>query len=325
MSVDTHAQGDVRETARTGETRARKRLIVNVLLQVLAMIGIGVLVYANAANWFATLNHNSEISGYVSSVRELSDIERSEKLQAAYDYNDTLELGQLVDPYLEMNPDEAANSEAYQAYRELLRVTGTNAIGEITYPRLGIGLPIYHGTADEVISKGVGHMFGSSLPVGGPSTRSVLTAHSGLPHAKLFTALPSAKVGDQFSISVLGEQHWYEVRATETVLPNETENLQIVEGEDWVTLFTCTPIGINSHRFMVHAERIEPPASVDGRQVIAGDGLSAGFPWWAVWFIAGSGVVAWMLFAPPRKRRKQKPRATADPAIDPQAPQSAGG
>ncbi len=159
-------------------------------------------------------------------------------------------------------------------------------------------------------------MFGTSMPVGGPSTHSVLTSHSGLPSAKLFTTLLGAEIGDVFWISVLGEDHYYRVEATETVLATDTVDLEILEGEDWVTLFTCAPIGINSHRFMVHAVRIPAPEDSAGTGVIAGDGLTAGFPWWAVWFVGGSAVVGYVLFAPPRKKKRKQAPAPAEPAAD---------
>lgn len=145
---------------------------------------------------------------------------------------------------------------------------------------------MYHGTSEEVISSGIGHMYGTSRP----STRAVLTAHSGLPRAELFTPLHNAEVGQTFWISVLGEDHHYRVESIETVEPGETESLEIIEGEDWVTLFTCTPVGVNSHRLLVHAIRIDAPES-SGGQTIGGDGIRAGFPWWAVWFVGGSGII----------------------------------
>ncbi len=280
--------------------------MTNIVLQLLGMAGIGALVYPDAADWFATLNHNAQVSGYVESVEQTPSEERQKILAAAYAYNETLSFGDLMDPYVEQNPDEAYRDEVYQAYEEMLRVSGTDVIGTVNYPSLGIGLPVYHGTSDAVIRKGVGHLYGTSLPVGGPGTHSVLTAHSGLPNAKLFTSLSKAKVGDTFWISVLGEDHFYEVRATEVILPGDTDRMRIIEGEDWVTLFTCTPIGINSHRFMVYAQRVETPETTDS-QVVAGDGISVGFPWWAVWLVLGSAVLAWFLFAPRRKRRASEP------------------
>lgn len=286
-------------------SRKKRRLAVNIVLQVLAMAGIGLLVYPDAANWFAALGHNSEISGYIERVEATPSAERQAILDAAYAYNQELRPGPLTDPYISQSEDAVLRSNVYLSYEEMLRVSGTEAIGSLSYPRLNIGLPIYHGTTEETISKGVGHMYGTSLPVGGPSTRAVLTAHSGLPQAKLLTDLLKAKVGDTFWISVLGEDHHYRVESVETVEPGDTESLKIIAGEDWVTLFTCTPIGINSHRFMVHAVRV-PDTAVAGPQVIAGDGLTAGFPWWAVWFVGGSGAVAWVLFAPPRKKTQKR-------------------
>lgn len=295
--------------------KPRKGLALNIVLQVVAMIAIGLLVYPDAADWFATRNHNSEISGYVDRVEETPSEERQRILEAAYRYNDQLEPGPLTDPYISQNEDEVLRSNVYQAYEQLLRVSGTDTIGTVSYPSLGIGLPIYHGTSDETISKGAGHLYGTSMPVGGPSTRSVLTAHSGLPQAELFTPLLKAEVGDTFWISVLGEDHHYRVESTETVLPGQTQSLEVIEGEDWVTLFTCAPIGVNSHRFMVHAVRI--PSPEDGGQIIAGDGLTAGFPWWAVCFLGGSAVVAWLLFAPAKKKKRPKQTSTESNAAAP--------
>lgn len=302
--VSTGSTGGGAKKKRT--QRQRRRLSLNIALQIFAMLGIGLLVYPDAANWFATLNHNSEISGYIDRVEQTPSAERQAILDAAYAYNEQLQPGPLTDPYISQAEDQVLRSELYLAYEEMLRVSGTDAIGTLNYPAIDTALPVYHGTADETISKGVGHMYGTSLPVGGPSTRAVLTAHSGLPQAKLFTQLHRAEVGDTFWISVLGEDHHYRVASIETVEPGDTKSLEIIAGEDWVTLFTCTPIGVNSHRLMVHAERIADPATDEDRQVLAGDGITAGFPWWAVWFLGGSGLVAWVLFAPPRKRKKKR-------------------
>ncbi|WP_299092027.1 class C sortase [uncultured Microbacterium sp.] len=276
---------------------------MSIVLQMAAMCGIGLLVYPEAADWFAAAAHNSEISGYIDQVEQTATGERRSTLDAAYAYNDQLTPGPLTDPYLTADQSAELNSPVYGAYEQLLRVSGTDTIGTLSYPAVGITLPIYHGTTEASISRGVGHLYGTSMPIGGPSTRSVLTSHSGLPQAKLFTSLLDAKVGDTFWISVLGEDHYYRVESTETVLPAETESLSIIQNEDWVTLFTCAPIGVNSHRFMVHAIRIADP-EVDAEVAIAGDGLTAGFPWWAVWLVGGSLGVAWVLFAPPRKRKK---------------------
>lgn len=297
------AKHRLRKAPRTRQQR--KRLISNWVLQIFAMLGIGLLLYPEGADWVNSLSHNSEISGYAKQVENTDPAERQRILDTAYAYNDELEPGPLTDPYISEEEDAAVGSPLYKAYEEMLRVSGTDAIGTVNYPEVDIALPMYHGTSNEVISKGVGHMYGTSLPIGGPGTRSVLTAHSGLPHAKLFTGLHKAEVGDIFWISVLGEDHYYEVREIETILPNETKSLKIIDGEDWVTLFTCTPVGVNSHRLMVHAERIDAPTD-SSDQVIGGDGITAGFPWWLVMFIGGSALVALILFMPSKKKRKNK-------------------
>lgn len=287
--------------------KQKQRLLSNIVLQFLAMVGIGLLLYPDAADWVNSLSHNAEISGYVKQVENTSPEERQHKLDVAYTYNDQLDPGPLTDPYLSEAEDAALGSDLYKAYEEMLRLNGTDAIGTVNYPEVDISLPIYHGTTNEVISKGAGHMYGTSLPIGGPSTRAVMTAHSGLPHAKLFTGLHKAEVGDTFWISVLGEDHYYQVRELETGLPNETDSLTIIDGEDWVTLFTCTPVGVNSHRLLVHAERIPAPEN-SGDQMIGGDGITAGFPWWLLIFIAGSALVAFVLFKPAKKKKKDTPK-----------------
>ncbi|MFC6234050.1 class C sortase, partial [Leucobacter soli] len=277
-----------------------------IALQFGAMLGIGALLYPAAADWFATLQHDARISGYVEQVAALPDELRIAELDAAHDYNAHLPEGVLRDPYggEAEAPAEAAD-DAYLAYQDVLRVDDDGVIGRLSYADLGISLPVYHGTSERVLTNGVGHLYGSSLPVGGPSTHSVLTSHAGLVHAALFTRLPQAEYGDVFQIDVLGETHYYQVDDIRTVLPEETGSLRIVDGEDFVTLITCTPTGINSHRLLVRGARIDAPESAS-RTSIPGDGRGAGFPWWAVLFVAGSAVTASLLFAPSRRSRSDR-------------------
>lgn len=292
--------------AKPKRTRKQKqRLAQNIVLQLLAMFGIGLLLYPEAANWWNSLGHDEEVSGYVRQIENTTPEERQRLLDAAYHYNDQIEPGPLMDPYLTEEEDALIGSPVYKAYEEMLRVSGTDAIGTVNYPAVDVSLPIYHGTSSEVIDKGVGHLYGTSLPVGGPSTRSVLTAHSGLVHAKLFTRLHDSEVDDIFWISVMGENHYYQVREIETVLPNETDSFKVIEDEDWVTLFTCTPVGVNSHRLLVHAQRIAPPEGMEDH-IVDGDGITAGFPWWLVIFLLASAAVALLLFWPSKKKSAKK-------------------
>jgi sortase A len=138
-----------------------------------------------------------------------------------------------------------------------LQVTDNSIIGYLKIDRIGVELPIYHGTSDEVLSKGVGHLQGSSLPVGGTNTHSVMSAHRGLPSSKLFTDLDRMEIGDNFQIIILDQVLTYQVDFIKTIEPNDFSNLQIVDGKDYCTLFTCTPYGINTHRLLVRGVRIE--------------------------------------------------------------------
>jgi sortase A len=292
------------DPARGGARPPKRKLRTPILLQVAAMIGIGALLYPSAADWFSTIGHNAEVSGYVREVEQLPDEVRIEKLQIAKEYNAHMPTSVLRDPYGADGDADLREDAAYQAYTQVLRVSDNGVIGEILYPRLNIGLPIYHGTGESSISKGAGHLYGSSLPVGGPSTHSVLTSHSGLVNASLFTPLTKAEIGDTFQVTVLGETHYYQVDGIETIEPFVTDSLSIRPGEDRVTLITCTPIGINSHRLLVHAIRIAAPEGA-GESVITGDGRTTGFPWWAIGFLGASALTAYLLFVPPRRKRAE--------------------
>lgn len=280
----------------------------------LSFVAFGVLLYPSAADWFARLNHDAEISGYTEEVAAMPAAERSAALALAHEYNALMPQGVLRDPFSEGSVDEATDTEAFQLYSDMLRVNGTPVMGSVDYPAVDISLPVYHGTSDPVLTKGAGHLYGSSLPVGGPGTHSVLTSHSGLAQAALFTPLTKAKTGQTFTVTVLGEKHHYRVDSIETVLPNDTEALQIEDGTDAVTLITCVPIGVNSHRLLVKGERVASVDENQAREVLDGDGQVAGFPWWAVFFVAGNAGVAWAIFSKPRAKRLGMPGAVGRPA-----------
>lgn len=181
-------------------------------------------------------------------------------------------------------------------------------MARVKIPAIDVDLPIYHGTSDAVLLEGVGHLEGSSLPIGGPDTHAVLTAHRGLADAAMFTNLDRVKVGDTFTIEVFGEVLTYRVRETKVVAPEDADALRAVPGEDLVTLVTCTPLGINTHRILVTGERITPTPIED----IAAAGQAPdvpGFPWWAVGVLAAilvaEGYVWWSGFNDARVRMRQ--------------------
>lgn len=280
-------------------TRGRANRLVRVipwLLQIGAMIGIAILLYPSAADWFASRAHNAEVSGYLRDVANVPASELITQREIAHQYNASVPAGLLQDPFTTPQMSAAGDaSKTYENYLDILRVGENETIGELVYPDVGISLPIYPGTEDESLRKGVGHVYGSSLPVGGESTHAVLTSHSGLVNASLFTNLFDAEPGHVFSVSVLGERHYYQVQSLETVLPEQTQSLKVVEGEDRLTLITCTPIGVNSHRLLVHAQSIEAPLT-DTDSVIAGDGITAGFPWWLLFFCGGTAIAGYLIF-----------------------------
>lgn len=292
---------------------SKDRFRSNLILQVLAMVGIGAMLWPSGANWVSSLFHDGEISGYTSAVEKMKENERLAELEAAHEYNRHLPAGILQDP---LDMCEEHEEVAVEAYRQVLTVNGTEAMGSLSYPALGIGLPIYHGTGEGALRKGVGHVYGSSLPVGGPGTHTALTAHSGQMHASLFDNLLKAKEGQTFQITVLGETTHYMVDQIKTVEPKAVGHLQIIPGDDYATLITCTPIGVNSHRELVRGVRIPAPET-SGGGIIDGDCKTPGFPWWLVGFIGGSSVVAYLLFKSPKKNPKKL-------GTDPNVPEEVG-
>lgn len=299
-------------TLRGGRKRGRGDAVLVVLV---ITIGLAILLYPVAADWFSSRNHNSEITGYRQEVTDIDPAARAEELLLADAYNAHMPQGLLRDPYSSAPVGPEEEEEAYAAYEQILRVSDRGVIGAVSYPSLGITLPLSHGTSDEVISKGAGHLYGSSLPVGGPSTHSVLTAHSGLANARLFTPLvDGARVGDTFSVEVLGEKHYYEVRSVRNVLPDNTDSLRIEAGKDMVTLITCSPIGVNSHRLLVRGERVPGPEADSG--ALHSDELSAGFPWWILALLGGAGATSGALILQQRARTRRRLAATGASAAD---------
>ena len=224
------------------------------LLVILA--GLLVLLYPTVSNFLIEQNASRAIASYDAATVDLGQEEREQMLADARAYNDALAASSGASPQAPEGGEPAQVGETL-AYEDLLNLNGDGMMGYIIIPRLKETLPIYHGTSEPVLQVGVGHLPDSSLPVGGPGTHAALSGHRGLPSARLFTDLNKMKVGDLFYIRVLDQTLAYKVTSIETVLPNETESLAIQPGKDLVTLITCTPYGINSHRLLVHAERTD--------------------------------------------------------------------
>ncbi|WP_413537670.1 class C sortase [Enterococcus malodoratus] len=223
-----------------------KRIILIVLLLI---SGIGIIAYPFIGNYLNQKNATQVMDNYQKAADKLTPKQIAELFQHAQIYNENL-LGQPAhDPFMPgsgiVMPDN---------YYRVLNVDGT--MGQIEVPSIGVNLPIYHGTKDQVLRKAAGHLEGSALPIGGEGTHTVLTSHTGLTQAKLFTDLTELKKGDHFYIHVLDRTLAYEVDKISVIEPEQTERLKAVKGKDYATLLTCTPYGVNSHRLLVRGKRV---------------------------------------------------------------------
>lgn len=290
-----------RSRARTGRAPWGWSQTIIVLI---ATIGIGVLVYPSAASWFSAWSHDTDVDGYVSSVEQIPEHEITELLDQAQAYNQNLPTGPLRDPYaLGADGQQTAIGDGTEAYFDTLAADGTAAMARVRIPSIHVDLPIFHGTAEDVLARGVGHLYGSSLPVGGPGTHAVLTGHNGFVQATLFDDIDELVEGDLIIVTTLGEDLYYEVDSTETVLPDDTESLRQVPGRDYLTLVTCTPTGVNTHRLLVRAERVDAPADDATVTTIADSTDPAGFPWWALLVIGVPALTAIVVMPRRRVRR----------------------
>ena len=222
--------------------------ITTVILVLLFVIGLSLLLYPTLSDYWNSLHQSKAISDYADNVADLSKENYDELWTAAKSYNAS--LVPRFNAFL-------LTDEQKEQYDSLLNVSGLGIMGYIEIPEINCSLPIYHGTDESVLQIAVGHISWSSLPTGGESTHCVLSGHRGLPSAKLFTNLDKLTEGSVFMLRVLDEVLTYEVDQILTVLPDEVDALQIVEGDDLCTLVTCTPYGINSHRLLVRGHRIE--------------------------------------------------------------------
>ena len=229
-----------------------KNHTLSILIMVLILAGSALLLYPTIGDYINSKHSSYMIASYNNAYQNTMEEQRKEMLLDAEQYNEALKSTKspLFDP------------TQVVGYNKILDPTGTGVMGYIDIDKIGVELPIYHGTDPGVLQVGVGHIEGTSLPVGGESTHCVLSGHRGLPSAKLFTELDELAVGDTFTITVLDRVITYQVDQIKTVLPDEVSDLQIEEGKDYCTLVTCTPYGINTHRLLVRGVRTDG----DGRR-----------------------------------------------------------
>ena len=238
----------------------KKSSFVTVILIAAFFLGALLLLYPTISDFWNSFHQSRAIASYAEQVADLDENAYDRLWEDARIYNKT--LGDRMNRFV-------MAEEQKKAYAALLNIADNGVMGYIEIPKVRCNLPIYHGTDEAVLQVAIGHVPGSSLPVGGESTHCVLSGHRGLPSAKLFTNLDELETGDVFMLRVLDETLTYEVDQIRTVLPNELGDLAIVEGEDYCTLVTCTPYGINSHRLLVRGHRVENHAGASTIRVTA--------------------------------------------------------
>lgn len=231
-----------------------RKLWMTLLGVLFILLAVAFSIYPLASNYLAEKNKSLVCTAYTETVEELDDSNIQAMLAAVQEYNATLAPGTVS---MDGSFSQDALLAAAEDYYDLLTVNEAGIMGYVEIPKIEVCLPIYHGTDEEVLSIGVGHLLGSTLPVGGESTHTVLTGHSGLATEKMFSDLDKLTLGDVFYLHVLDEVLAYEVTEINVVLPEDTSLLGIIKGVDCCTLITCTPFGVNTHRLLVRGNRTE--------------------------------------------------------------------
>ncbi|WP_026525501.1 class C sortase [Butyrivibrio sp. MB2005] len=222
--------------------------LTNLIFLAIFIAGLAIFFYPSASNYINSKSQSKAISTYDEALANMSKEDYERYWQAAYQYNENL---------YQKGSNFALSDEEMKEYYEVLDPTGTGIMGHIEIENIGVDLPIYHGVDETVLQVGIGHLPGTSLPVGTTNSHAVLSGHRGLPSSKLFSDLDQMIVGDTFLLHIMDQTFAYEVDQINIVLPEETGGLGITSGEDYVTLVTCTPYGVNTHRLLVRARRVD--------------------------------------------------------------------
>lgn len=266
-------------TEKTGRTLWRPALSTW-LLAVVVILGVGAALYPSTAQWLTSYNQAQIVRGY-QEVIDTVDAGAGGHLSLAQRYNDALTAGVDFLSGASVPTGTGISSDHELVYPDILSTDPDSAMARIRFPAAKVDMPVYHGTSDATLLKGAGHLEGTHLPVGGESTRSVITAHRGLASAAMFNHLDQVEQGDRFTIEVFGEVLTYEVREISVIQPTDNDSLRTEPGRDLVTLVTCTPLGINTHRILVTGERVTPTPIQDVEAMGERSDLP-GFPWWAL-------------------------------------------
>lgn len=283
-----------------------KKKAGNLVICIIFLAGLSLLLYPFVANQWNNYRQKQLISGYEQAVSEreaAEGIDYDAERKKAEDYNEALLPCVLPDSFA-----LAESSGVDPVYMNTLNIAGDEMMGSVEIPKINIKIPIYHTTEEEVLNKGAGHLEGSSLPVGGANTHAVISAHRGLPSASLFTDLDQLKEGDHFLIHVLNETLCYEVDKISVVKPEDTSALAVEDGQDLVTLLTCTPYGVNTERLLVRGHRVPyvEEKVKEEKTVLSGSSLHTNY---LLWVFVGLSVTALFIFVLYLKETKLKRRA----------------
>lgn len=282
--------GPGRTNRRRGQVRWRPSVLTCCIVM-LALAGMVAGLYPMTASWLSSYNQSRVIENAGLNLDSLSPGPK-QQIEAAQLYNEALTSGVKLQSGGNVPVGTGNLSGTELNYKDLLRVNDEGLMARIKVPSIDVDLPVYHGTSDEALLRGAGHLEGSHLPVGGKGTRSVITAHRGLANSTMFTNLNNVSVGDTFTAEVMGKALTYRVFEIQVIDPSETSSLRAEPGKDLMTLITCTPLGINSHRIVVTGERITPTPLEDVRGVGNAPEVP-GFPWWAVGGGVGLLLIGW--------------------------------
>ena len=283
------------------EKKKRKIRLIDLLILTVFLVGLCVMLYPMASDYINRIQVAKVLRNYQQTVREITPEDYTAIFEKARDYNRRLKE----------NKNPFGSSIKTEGYEETLKFGSTGIMGYVMIEKIRVRLPFYHGTEEEVLQRAIGHVEGSSVPIGEKGDHAVLSAHRGLPSAKLFTDLPELSVGDEFVVTVLDKEMVYEVDQILTVLPDSPEAFEAlmpVPGKDLVTLMTCTPYGVNTHRLLVRGHRtgdLEHPEDINGTGGNSENGFS--FDRY-IPYIAVAAVVMFLLlwFLPVRKKKTDK-------------------
>ena len=283
-----------------------KKKAGNLVIGIIFLAGLSLLLYPFVANQWNNYRQKQLISNYeqvVSNKEAAEGIDYDAERKKAEEYNEALLPCVLPDSFA-----LAESSGVDPVYMNTLNIAGDEMMGSVEIPKINIKIPIYHTTEEEVLNKGAGHLEGSSLPVGGANTHAVISAHRGLPSASLFTDLDQLKEGDHFLIHVLNETLCYEVDKISVVKPEDTSALAVEDGQDLVTLLTCTPYGVNTERLLVRGHRVPyvEEEVKEEKTVLSGSSLHTNY---LLWVFVGLSVTALFIFVLYLKETKLKRRA----------------